>query len=67
MHQQPRATEHPRALNTASRSGQRSGVRGAIVRFIGIAVRIAVTLAGLGISGEVVAVGSSIDRLGCPL
>src|SRR5437879_5360822 len=28
MHQQPRATEHPLALNKASRSGQRFGVSG---------------------------------------
>src|SRR5260221_1745976 len=34
MHQQPRATEHPLALNTASRSGQRSRVRGRTVSFM---------------------------------
>src|SRR5436190_9252080 len=34
MHQQPRATEHPFALNTASRSGQRSRVRGRTVSFM---------------------------------
>src|SRR6266496_3123324 len=34
MHQQPRATEHPLALNTASRSGQRSGVSGWTVSFM---------------------------------
>src|SRR5882672_6372576 len=35
MHQQPRATEHPLALNSASMSGQRSGVRGRTVSFMG--------------------------------
>jgi hypothetical protein len=35
MHRQPRATEHPLALKIASRSDQRSGVRGATVSFIG--------------------------------
>ena len=34
MHQQPRATEHPLALNRASRSGQRSGVSGCTVSFM---------------------------------
>src|SRR5580765_5471179 len=37
MHQQLRAIEHPLALKTASRSGQRSGVSGASVTFIGVA------------------------------
>src|SRR5712691_240245 len=36
MHQQPRATEQPLALKIASRSGQRSGVRGRTVSFIGL-------------------------------
>lgn len=36
MHQQLRASEQPLELNTASRSGQRAGVRGATVSFIGI-------------------------------
>src|SRR5260221_7772000 len=35
MHQQPRATEHPLALNSVSMSGQRSGVRGRTVSFMG--------------------------------
>src|SRR6266702_5717812 len=35
MHQQPRATEQPVPLKTASRSDQRSGVRGATVSFMG--------------------------------
>src|SRR5258708_26409918 len=34
MHQQPRATEHPLALNTASRSGQRSRVSGCTASFM---------------------------------
>src|ERR1700694_3303122 len=34
MHQQPRATEHPFALTTASRSGQRSAVSGCTVSFM---------------------------------
>src|SRR6266849_1476912 len=34
MHQQPRATEHPLALNKASRSGQRSRVSGCTVSFM---------------------------------
>jgi hypothetical protein len=37
MHQQPRAIEQPLALKIVSRSGQRSGVRGATESFIGLA------------------------------
>ena len=39
MHQQLRATEQPLALKIASKSCQRSGVRGATVSFIEIASR----------------------------
>ncbi len=35
MHPQPRATEHPLALKSASRSDPRCGLRGTTVNFIG--------------------------------